>query len=324
MNCPKCGQPVEAGAAFCGNCGQALTAAPAVAPPTPAAQAPTPPGAPIAQVLHNQAGLPSSPVNMSTPAAAGGMGGASTAAIPGYAVAKPGANRGETKAIIGLILGVIGLPAAILPILGLILGITGVILGTMARRQYKHMLSILAIIFSVIAIILSITVWGINIEHDPRLHNLSASNGVSVNGTVHTLTTDCYQVGMDTSLPSQGTGANCEAFGLPAGETAAHQTAGYAIDGASIPDLTADNFSALGPKFAQSSGSQIGANISNVQAGTFAGSPAYIGDVKYSSGISGQMAIVYHQGSASENVFIIASEGSSYTLHNLEAHWKWL
>src|SRR5665213_829592 len=45
MECPKCGEAVEAGAAFCGNCGQSLSA------PTVSAE---PASSPIQQVMANQ------------------------------------------------------------------------------------------------------------------------------------------------------------------------------------------------------------------------------------------------------------------------------
>ena len=68
MNCPKCNQPVDDGATFCGNCGQPIQASPTPQPETspdqnnvaPAVTTPpvpaTPPvtSSPVAQVLNTE------------------------------------------------------------------------------------------------------------------------------------------------------------------------------------------------------------------------------------------------------------------------------
>ncbi|MEO8785253.1 MAG: zinc ribbon domain-containing protein [Candidatus Saccharimonadales bacterium] len=119
MDCPKCGEPVQADTEFCGSCGQAL-AVPA-APLAPTAVAP--------------------PLATPTPALA------------------PVSHPTKNKAVAGLMLSTLAIPASILPILGLVLGISGLVLGTISRQYGKKVLSLLAIIFGGIAIALSLGVW---------------------------------------------------------------------------------------------------------------------------------------------------------------------
>lgn len=72
MNCPQCGEAVEAGAIFCGNCGHAMSATqPAPTQPTGAAP-PAPASQPIAQVFPTGSTPPNQPLQAQpVPAAPG-------------------------------------------------------------------------------------------------------------------------------------------------------------------------------------------------------------------------------------------------------------
>ena len=114
MNCPQCGQPIDNGAAFCGNCGLAMPTVPvptAPAPP-PAAQGYTAmtigvggqtfstvpvPSAPIAQVFNNQ--MPATPPPLygalpMSPSPGGAVG------LPSYAIGVP--HHTSTKLVLAL------------------------------------------------------------------------------------------------------------------------------------------------------------------------------------------------------------------------------
>src|SRR3712207_3139273 len=98
MNCPNCHQQIEAGAAFCGNCGHAL------GPQVSTVQQPVTPVQPLA---------------------------AMPGTIPTYARANPVTQAEETKALLAVLCGVVGIVGALfMALIGLVLGIIGLIFGT--------------------------------------------------------------------------------------------------------------------------------------------------------------------------------------------------
>src|SRR5947209_3237322 len=124
MNCPNCSQPVEADAAFCGNCGQALQ--------TPAQQSP------LARGYANAKPQGSDQDTFSAPATAG-------ATL--QAIALPVTTRsGEVMAILAVLAGVLGLPGGIIPILGLGLGIASIVMGSLALNTQKRTLAIVGLV----------------------------------------------------------------------------------------------------------------------------------------------------------------------------------
>lgn len=104
MNCQKCNEPVEDGAAFCGNCGQSL-AAPALSEVPNIAPTPIPNSQPPIQqpVLTPQPPVQQNPItaNVTPPP--------SVSAKPAYAIANPASHRGDVKALLSLLFGIIGL-----------------------------------------------------------------------------------------------------------------------------------------------------------------------------------------------------------------------
>ena len=384
MNCPKCGQPVEPGAAFCGNCGQALQAAPPTVQPAvigqgqqnpaaqtqtqtqtqpqpqsavagqvpesggqttqPAAQNALPqqptvgaatetglpagaalPGQPNAsvmgQVLANQPATPSPVVsNFGGPV----MGAAINAggAMPAYATGvNPNEHAGETKAVVGLILGIIGIPAALIPLIGLALGIAGLILGTIARSHYKRTLSMLAIIFSSLAILVSLGSWVYFAAH--VLQQQKTGSGSSATSTssssLSVISTPCYSVRIDQSLgKSAPSGCNFDAVGT---------SQEYVAEGVTNSNVTPDNLSQVGQAALAKAASSLGGTITDGQMGQFAGSPAYIAHMNLASeNVNGIYAVVLHATSGGNNVFITGhavKNGQQVSFGLLESNWHW-
>src|SRR3990167_9411509 len=123
MNCSKCGQPVESGVAFCGNCGN------------PMAQAATA----STQSATNSTQAPQAS-NMSPAAVAPAAG--ATQVIP----------KTNVKAIVSLVLGILSVPSGLVPILGVTLGITGLVFGILSRKTNKGGMGLAGIILSSIGI----------------------------------------------------------------------------------------------------------------------------------------------------------------------------
>ena len=200
MNCPKCNQPVQEGAEFCGNCGQALTPTTAPAPDATGQQAQ------MAQVLATPPTANTTPnLTVAQPATVVAPAAAAVTAVPG-------SHPGETKAIVGLVLACLAIPAAFIPILGLALGITGLVLGTISRQYYKKTLSLLAIIFGGLAIVLSLASWVYAVVHDPSSSNPNSRPAIVSNNdqnqsssnlasdSLQNISTACYSFSVPKTL----------------------------------------------------------------------------------------------------------------------------
>ncbi|HVO86499.1 MAG TPA: zinc ribbon domain-containing protein [Candidatus Binatia bacterium] len=335
MNCPRCGQPVEAGATFCGNCGQPLaqpSPAQTVQPTAAPMPMPTPP--PVSQTIGGiipptspgQAGVAAAaPMPMPVPTP-----GAMPMPMPQPAMAPVPVNASayEKKAMLGLILGVIGIPGAIIPFLGLVLGIIAVILGTIARRQYKHLMSLLAIIFGILAILLSLAAYAYAFQHDPKFHvtktaTVTSTTKTASAATAHTVETTCYTVKLDDGL-SNYTPSGCDLSSIGNTEV-------VAIEADDISGLSSANFEA--------SAQQVIANVAkgasngtvvSTQAATFANSPAYnaqISSVSSSSvKVTTNLYVVMHSAPSGENLFLIALAvpgDQKPSMATLESSWQW-
>jgi hypothetical protein len=344
MNCPKCGQPTDPGATFCGNCGQSLQpvalitqpavfAQPQPLPPQttgmPVAVAPSPVVqnvSPIAQVMVNQP--------MTPPPAIGSFGNPAASAVgasgmaPAYAVqAISTQGSGETRATIGLVLGIIGIPASLIPIAGMICGITGLVLGTTARARYKHTLSLLAIIFSSLAIVTALCLWVYGIEHYVKAHDKSgatssgtssASANSSANRSLMPITTPCYNVTIDSGLNNyKPTGCDFDS---------ASTSQEYTVEATANADVTAANLAQYGRQALLAGAKGINGTVTSQQSGQFAGSPAYIGYINGPNNQKGELGVVLHQTVNQQNVFLVAhfvQSDQKVDFGSLETNWQW-
>jgi len=221
VNCSNCGEPLEAGAAFCGNCGQAVSqqleqngTAPASAVttnPIPIAnqQTPesTPPSVPLVSQTENTptppAPLPTQqsappPLAAASPIAQGWANQSAPGSpsvvqetnyvavaatdIPSYAVPNVGQQSSDVKATMSPVLGILGIVGAFfIPLVGLTLGIAGFVLGTLSRRASKHRLSTIGLIVSALAVAAGLASWAYVVAHDPHFNHKAASSAAAVN-----------------------------------------------------------------------------------------------------------------------------------------------
>lgn len=296
MNCPNCDEIVEDGAAFCGNCGQALTT-----------QAPSgkPVGPHIAQVIHNH----------------------SAQAIPDYAVTKPLQHHGETKAVLSLLLGVVGIiGAAFLAVVGLVLGIAGLVLGTMSRNSVQKRFSTLGIVFSSIAIIASLGAWTYVIKHKSNDQQLAVANSADT-VAASTLSTPCYSTGFIDTLNVSNKKDSCDMQAFN-GTSIEQSTRAFKVYANQIASVKPEVFNEFAKKAIEK---DIATNLPDfdVQSAKytqFAGSPAYVVSVKNkTSGVTVTEAIVLRQVQAGANVFVLvyASGNGSGDMSTMEAQWQW-
>jgi hypothetical protein len=336
MNCPKCGQPINPGAAFCGNCGQPLSqpapmqtqpqiVQPQVSsPPSPTVVSPEvlqpQPISPAAQVYANQPNVPTAVVNNFSPPVNVGAGNVGT--MPAYGVAvNSDEHAGEVMAIIGLILGVIGIPASIIPLLGLVLGITGLALSTVARSKHKRVLTIFGIVFSSIAIVAALGLWVYVIVHDPKLHKDNSSLAGTSSASLVAISTPCYTVKIDSGLQNyKPTGCAFDA---------ASTTEEFTVEGQSNPGVNSSNLAQIGQQSLASAASGINATVTAEQSGQFAGSPAYIANLTGNGTNAGKnmiAALVLHSTANGDNIFMVihvVSGTQQASFGSLESTWQW-
>lgn len=314
--CPSCGKPIDPGAAFCGNCGQALAVqqTPTVIA-SPLAENTQVQPSPIVQVLNNQQPASMTIPNNPAPAVAG------AASLPAYAkeYVEPAARTGEIEATIGLLLGVIAVPAALfLPVLALALGGAGIVLGTLGRSKYRHTLSLMAVIFPVIGILAGFAVFGIAASSTSK--SLAQSNtGSASSASMLMVDTPCYSVKIDGGLKNF-THTNCNF-------DAASSSEEFRVDALNDPSITATNLNQVAPGIFQQAISKAGDTYVSGAPGMFADNPAYIVYADNAAdGSKGIYAMVIHQASAVNNVYFVSRV--IRTTHTpvfgpMEANWQW-
>ena len=348
MNCTKCGQPLDPGAEFCGNCGQpvnTVTNEPQQPPTQPQQFGATQPGVGLPpvpptqgsssqqdaqvmqQVLTNQPSVNNASFGAPSVAGAGGRN------IPAYAIAPitPEAHKVETLAIIGLIVGILGIPSAIFPLAGLGLGITGIIISTIARSKHKSALSMIGIILSALAVLISIAalVFAIELASKSSNHssNTSTNNGVSTTGNANSankLSTPCYTTQLESGMDSSGQLSGCN-YTTPQGTVT---TVDFDVAGSTIPGLNSGNFDQAAQGVFNNMNSQSGFTFGSMTKTTFAGSPAYQESANYSAnGESLLYVVTYHPTSNGENLFLIGIGlfgGQKPTdFGSVQSSWQW-
>jgi len=311
MNCPRCSQPIETGAAFCGNCGQSLQAA----PPTSRS--------PISQVINNQAASAGPPPNFGISAAQAGH-----IAVPAYALATKSQHRGEMTSLWSIICGVFGLGGALLiPVVALAFGITGVVLGTLTRHTPYRRMSTIGLILSSLAILGGLAGWAYNISQDPAMKEKTSHTPPTSSSIVADVSTPCYSMGFATKLTVKNDPDSCDlqAFDGTSYNDSEHIYKIYAnnIKGLDESNLDASAKVALEKDIEKN---LPGFEITSQGSTSFAGSPAYFARASNSTtGVGVIEAAVFHQTSNGYNSFLLlhGSYEKDINLDELEAQWQW-
>lgn len=313
MKCPKCNQAVETGAAFCGNCGQALRAT----------------VTPIAEVMRNQSASPSYPQPLDRPLAAAGAAGMS-ASVPNYALAIAGRHIDENKALLALLFGLAGIAGSLfLALIGLVLGVAGLVMGTMSRSGTRRGLSTVGLVASSLAILSSLAVWVYAVKHDPPLQKPlpSAHSLTDPAVSASSLTTPCYAAGFVDTLNVTNQAGSCDMSAFN-GPTIDSSTNAYKVYANQSTTTNARNFTGLVKLTIEKDikDNLPGFNVDTEQVAQFAGSPAYVvNSSDKETGIAIVEAAVLHQTSNGDNIFILvhAVNGKTSDLSTIEAQWQW-
>lgn len=339
MNCSNCGEPIEAGASFCGNCGHPIlqqlqtapvTAATAAASTNPQqaspAAAPPSPG----QTYANQATV-ASPQTTAVPV---GFVPVAPSGLPAYAVPIFERQSGELKAAMSLVIGILGMVATIfIPLIGILLAVAGIVLATISRRTAKRGMSTFGLIISSLALIAGLASWAYVISHDSKTdHKVAATSAPAAPIPTDTptaaeqgVTTPCYKVDFDGTFNVQNNSGSCNMNAFN-GSTLNSSTDAYKVY-ATAATVSASNFDNLAKAAIERdiASSLPDFSIYSESAGSFAGSPAYIVQADNTQGIKVEEAAVLHATSNGDNffVFVHAVVSGTVDLSLLEKSWSW-
>lgn len=343
MNCPNCGQPIDPGASFCGNCGQStipvpttqpqsvtvnpqavmpdqvpnplpptsINAYPTVPLPAPVGPIPTSPATNSPQVIANQPITPIVGMPMGSPQPA--------YALPQQQTAQ--SHRGETKAIIGLVVAVLGIPGSLIPILGLALGVTGLVIGTMSRR-IKRGIGTASIVIGIIAILLSLGLWTYAIV------NYGNGKKIKQSSVTQDLLTPCYSAKLSTTFHIDNASGSCKLNAYD-GATRETSTSVYSINGVNDGTLNESNFEEWAQKSAPDIISAASTQdrkytLTSQKSGMFAGKQAHIIIAESNQNTQVQMDIILYNAPNGDNIFIVASGGTGKAdMPALEKNFSW-
>ncbi|PIZ63600.1 hypothetical protein COY17_00455 [Candidatus Saccharibacteria bacterium CG_4_10_14_0_2_um_filter_52_9] len=250
---------------------------------------------------------------------------------PAYAVATPAQHRGETKALLSLLLGIIGIIGALfMALFGLVLGLAGLIMGTLSRSSVRRGISNAGLIFSSLAILTGLAVWTYAIKHDPRFdeHPPAATNQPAAPAIASAdLSTHCYSTGFVDKLNVSNHSDSCDMSAFN-GQTINSSTNAYKVYANTAQATTPNAFMGIAKQALEQDvhTNLSGFTIDSQQVGRFAGSPAYFVTASdQAHGIAIVEAAVLHQVASGENVFILvhAINGDKADLSVMEAQWQW-
>jgi hypothetical protein len=305
LNCQNCGEEIEPGAAFCGNCGHPVVGT------NPAPQATTP-------------NITQAPVAESVPVVQPPQ----AQPIPAAPYIQPVRQSGETMAIVALIVAVLALPLALFPVFGLILGGVGLALSIQSRIKIKRTLNLVGVVFGCLAIVLSIGVWGLGAVYEEENQNKAVvakdKQTVPANQVTdsQSLSTPCYKmsVGLEFDIDNNSGSCNTVAQHNKNNEI-------YVVESAPSGRVTSDNFASISEQALEGAISSQVTNsvITGKRNGTFSGAQAFYMTAHDDQGGYADMAAVLHVGTAGSNYYVIGhiSDDPAVNLRDLETSWQW-
>jgi hypothetical protein len=272
----------------------------------------------MAQVIANQQTTNNSPITNFGQPGYGAIGG-QISTMPMQPALRPKTRPGETLAIIGLIISVVGLVLCLfLGIVGLVFGIAGMVLGTISRSKYKHTMSLLAIIFSGLAIALAIGVTVLAAEKVINKTTLSSNSGSSTG--LASISSPCFTTQIDSGLRSTGKVSGACSMDY------ASRSEEFTIVAEDAPNVTASNFTSIATSELNKAVSKENGTVTSQQSVTFNGSPAYMVVATLPSEQYGVFEYVIHSTPNGDNVFFIGRVvlgNPSVALGPIEEYWQW-
>jgi hypothetical protein len=316
FQCPNCKEPVEAGARFCGNCGQPILEAESDEQAKQIGQTL------ISQVYSNDP-EPLAIVDPVRPLTPSGT-------LPPYAIALP--RHHYHWPTVGIIFGIVGVFSTfVVPVFGVALGLIGLFFATTTPRHIRSRLKIAALIVSSVALLFGTASEIRLIQHNATMSQKAATLNAQPNGSSEVATmsisTPCYAMSFSQVLNVQNPSKSCsfEAYNNSSINTS---TDVFKIDGGYSQSLNQQTIDTLGKTaIVQDISKNLPQFTINSQlGGYFAGDPAYyVEAIDQSANQSVMEAIVYHPAKNGDNFFVLlhAANSQSVNLAQLDNQWKW-
>jgi hypothetical protein len=286
--CPKCSQPTETGATFCGNCGFRL----------------------IPENSQTYLGQVSTQLATS---------------IPVYATPKNHHKR--HWAALALVFGLLGIAASLLlPLVGIIFGIVGIILISSSFSIARGWVKPSGLVVSILSIFVGILLAVVPQLQNSKTHAAvqpGTTNGVA---TI-SIETPCYSIRFKTFINIDNNKGSCSinAYNGVNFDTSSNI---YKIVASSVSNINSSNFDSVSKTAIASDIAKHlpGFNITSQNSDTFDGASAYsVYAYDPGSNIAMIEESVLDSGSSGNNFFVIihAVNGQSTNLNSLKAGWQW-
>ncbi len=287
MNCPNCSQPVEAGAVYCGNCGQSLQ--------------PTQPS-PVAVAMPSYA--------VAAPSRQSGE----LKALVSLLLGITGIVGGLFMALFGLLLGIAGL-------------VSGTMARSTYKRGLSMAGLIASSLAIVVGLGVWIYAIQHDPRLNPDVTQVSHAPSTMPAVTADGLSTPCYTTGFVNQLNVSNNADSCDmnAYNGETLNTSTNAYKVYA-DKAQIETANAFLPVARNALEKDVANNLTGFKINSERVATFAGSPAYVVNASdQAHNVTVVEAAVLHKVGNGDNIFILvhATSGSTTDLDVLEAQWQW-
>ncbi len=308
MNCPNCHEPVESGSAFCGNCGHSLSLTP----------------------ISNIKGSDSPDNGYVQPFFPVASTAGTAIKSPSYAVPNIAEQRNHLRASLSVVMGLVGIAGAMtMPAAGVILGFAGIVLATLSMRSFKHLLSQLGLVASIISVLIGSATWVYAVTDNQNQVEKNSKAIYATNSSLaqatNSLKTPCYTIKFLTKVNVENVDGSCFMNAFNAASMS-QSTDAYKIL-ATNSSVTISNFAAVAKQALEADIKQNlkGFTITNQTLGIFAASPAYFITANNGAGVSVIEAAVLHSTKHGENFFVIihAVNGDSVDLLDLQLGWSW-
>lgn len=319
MDCSNCHQPLENGAAFCGNCGHPVASSAQF-------QSLNKSNTTISNALTAAHQIDAAEItSIGAPMVSAATGNSN---LPAYAVPLAGQQRDHMRAAVALVCGILSLIGSLfMPLIGVVLAICGIILGTMSRRYAKHTIGLVSILISSLGLVAGIASWVYVVSHDPRIAQKDTSNKTNNSAIVsaNAVSTPCYEVSLPRQLHVQNPSGSCNMNAFD-GENLDTSTTAYKVF-ATTAAVTNAAFAELAKSALEKdiTSSAPDFTISKETVGTFSGNPAYIVTATNGKGVTLMEAAVLHSNTGDNNLFVLvyATTDKIVNLQSFEKGWQW-
>lgn len=287
-NCPKCNEPTENGAVFCGNCGFRLIEQPKEAY--------------LGQISTQQRDE-----------------------IPTYAQPKP--HHKKHWASIALIFAVMGIASSyLLPFMGIAFGIVGIILVTSSLGVSKGWIKPTSLILSTLAVIVGLGFWVNAVISQPKIkaEQETTSTGVA---TIN-VNTPCYSINFKSIINISNSKGSCSMNAYNGSSFAdssnIYKIVASTVSNVNSNNLDSLAKQAIAQDIANN---LPGFSITDENSDLFDGNPAY-SVYAYNSKLNVSMveeAVLDNNQTNTNNFFVIihAVNSTNTNLDTLKSEWQW-